>query len=72
MVARAGIPGAGSARFADDMEGVAALLPVYEKEKDGLPFPADGLVIKVDSLAERDELGATDKAPRWAMAYKFE
>ncbi len=36
-----------------------------------LPYAADGLVIKVNSYAQRDELGTTSKFPRWAIAYKF-
>ena len=37
-----------------------------------LPFEVDGLVIKVDGLAERDQLGTTSKSPRWVRAYKWE
>ena len=36
-----------------------------------LGFAVDGVVLKVDDLAARDELGATAKAPRWAVAFKF-
>jgi DNA ligase (NAD+) len=37
-----------------------------------LSFEVDGLVIKLDSLADRDQLGATSKSPRWVRAYKWE
>ncbi|MBQ3405518.1 MAG: NAD-dependent DNA ligase LigA [Oscillospiraceae bacterium] len=39
--------------------------------RDGLPFDIDGAVIKLDSLSERQILGSTAKAPRWAIAYKY-
>ncbi len=41
-------------------------------DRAGLDFEIDGMVIKVDDFALRDELGFTDKFPRWAIAYKFE
>lgn len=40
--------------------------------KSGLDFLIDGLVFKLNSAAHRDELGYTDRFPRWAIAYKFE
>ena len=39
--------------------------------RDNLDYDIDGAVIKVNSFAQREELGATSKAPRWAMAYKY-
>lgn len=42
----------------------------FERRRS-LPFDTDGLVIKVDSFAQRDTLGTTSKFPRWAIAYKF-
>lgn len=41
-------------------------------DRDKLDFDIDGMVIKTDSYALRDELGYTDKFPKWAIAYKFE
>ncbi len=38
---------------------------------DELDYPVDGLVVKLDSIEQRERLGATSKAPRWMMAYKF-
>lgn len=44
----------------------------YRKKKDKMPFPVDGLVIKLDSLNLRENLGETSHSPRWARAFKFD
>ncbi len=41
------------------------------EERSALSFDIDGIVVKVDDFALRDELAATGKSPRWAVAYKF-
>ena len=41
------------------------------EHRHDLGYEIDGVVVKVDDLGQRDELGATSKAPRWAIAYKF-
>jgi DNA ligase (NAD+) len=56
------------------VRGLAALqaeVAAREARRDELPYDVDGLVVKVDAYAHRRELGATAKAPRWAIAYKF-
>ena len=53
------------------LDAVNAYVANTERTRSKLPYQTDGVVIKVDSLAEQDELGFTAKAPRWAIAYKF-
>lgn len=51
-------------------EALAYIQEIGEKRGE-LPFGIDGIVIKVDSLEARRQLGSTSKVPRWAVAYKF-
>lgn len=44
----------------------------FKKKKDKMPFPVDGLVIKLDDLNLRESLGETSQSPRWARAFKFD
>ncbi|MBI4004309.1 MAG: NAD-dependent DNA ligase LigA, partial [Candidatus Omnitrophica bacterium] len=50
---------------------VEALCRRLERLREQLPFEADGVVIKVNELADQERLGLTHKSPRWAIAYKF-
>lgn len=43
----------------------------FEQRRDDLPYEIDGLVIKVNSLAQQEKMGMTAHHPRWAVAYKF-
>jgi DNA ligase (NAD+) len=52
-------------------DDVAEHCAAWEERRDELDYQIDGLVVKVDSLAHQADLGATSKAPRWAVAYKF-
>jgi DNA ligase (NAD+) len=57
---------------AANIEEVIAQIHQFEKIRPKLPYMTDGMVVKVDLLAHRDRLGATSKAPRWVVAYKYE
>ncbi len=55
----------------NSMEEVMEFIEVWDKKRKDLPYETDGVVIKVNSLRQQEELGYTAKAPKWAMAYKF-
>jgi DNA ligase (NAD+) len=59
------------ARAVGTLEEVYAYCEEQEKRRHDFPFEVDGVVVKVDDLGQRDELGFTSKSPRWAIAYKF-
>lgn len=52
-------------------DAVLAYLAHWQQSRAELPFGIDGVVVKVDSFAEQEELGFTARGPRWAIAYKF-
>jgi DNA ligase (NAD+) len=56
----------------DNVDQAIQKLHDFEAIRPKLPYMTDGMVMKVDSFAQRDKLGATSKAPRWVIAYKYE
>jgi DNA ligase (NAD+) len=54
-----------------DLEGVHRFAEAMLEHRHDLGYEVDGAVVKVDDLEQRRRLGATSKAPRWAIAYKF-
>ena len=58
-------------RPAADVEEVIAYHRELGKLRDELPYEIDGIVVKLDDLVLREELGSTARHPRWAFAYKF-
>ena len=57
--------------FCDDLETVCDEIDKAEESRPHLDFLIDGMVVKVRDFATREALGATEKFPRWAMAFKF-
>ncbi|MDU8887316.1 NAD-dependent DNA ligase LigA [Yeosuana sp. MJ-SS3] len=59
------------AKLVNSIDEVLDYINYWDKHRHNLPYEIDGVVIKVNSLYQQEELGYTAKAPRWAMAYKF-
>lgn len=59
------------AKLCKTTEEVMDFLEYWDIERHNLPYETDGVVVKVNSLQQQEELGYTAKSPRWALAYKF-
>ena len=60
------------ARVCRSRSEVEEFISYWDGERKRLPYATDGVVIKVNRYADQRSLGATAKAPRWAVAYKFQ
>lgn len=69
--AELGLPVNPEYRVCDRIDEVMAYIESWAERRHELPYATDGMVIKVDSLAQQQRLGATAKSPRWAIAYKY-
>jgi DNA ligase (NAD+) len=58
-------------KLCDGIEKVIAYCQDWDEKREKLPYEIDGVVIKVNSTAQQNELGFTSKSPRWAIAFKY-
>ncbi|HEX5082450.1 MAG TPA: NAD-dependent DNA ligase LigA [Blastocatellia bacterium] len=70
-MARRGFKVNPQSRHCRTIEDVIEFCNEWETRRDELSYEIDGVVVKVNQVAVQDELGATSKSPRWAIAYKF-
>jgi DNA ligase (NAD+) len=54
-----------------NVDGILDFIAFWEDKRKGLPFEIDGIVIKVNSYRQQEELGYTAKSPRWAISFKY-
>ena len=66
-----GLPVPETSRVCEGIDAVIDFLLEWETKRHDLSFDTDGVVVKVDSISQQEELGFTAKIPRWAIAYKF-
>jgi DNA ligase (NAD+) len=71
LLTRMGFPVNPNSTLCRDIDGVVKVCEEWRTRRFSLDYATDGMVVKVNSRAQRDLLGTTSKAPRWVIAYKF-
>jgi len=72
LLEAAGLPKSNLLWQADSAEGLLKAIRELDEQRKALPYETDGAVIKVNAFTDQSELGVTSKAPRWAIAYKYQ
>jgi len=71
QLAQWGLPVSSRFEVVDDLEGALAYIAHWGEHRHDVEHDIDGVVVKVDQIALQHRLGATSKAPRWAIAHKY-
>lgn len=71
LLASWGLPVSDRVRVVDDLDGIRQMVEFYGEHRHDVEHEIDGVVVKVDEVALQRRLGATSRAPRWAIAFKY-
>ena len=71
VMAAWGLPTSTRTAVHDTLEGVESFIAYYDEHRHDVEHEIDGVVVKVDAIDDQRTLGATSRAPRWAIAYKY-
>ena len=71
LLAAWGVPVSGHTRVVEGLDGVRDMIEYFAEHRHDIEHELDGIVVKVDEVALQEQLGATSRAPRWAIAYKY-
>lgn len=72
LLKKAGLRRADHIWTEDSAEGIIRAIRELDEKRQSLPYETDGAVVKVNAFKDQQELGSTSKAPRWAIAYKYQ
>ena len=68
---RLGLPVNANRALCENIDDILTQAREWQEKRPDLPYDIDGIVIKVNSIAQQNKLGATSKSPRWAISYKY-
>ena len=68
---RLGLPVNTNRALCNNIDDIIAQAREWQEKRPDLPYDIDGIVIKVNSIAQQNKLGTTSKSPRWAISYKY-
>ena len=72
LLSKLGFPTGKAVRLCNNIEEVFKFIEEWKQKRSSLGFQIDGIVIKVNSIAQQETLGFVSRSPRWAISYKYE